>query len=161
MTIEKLKGNFETNLTVAYSQIYVEDRPLGSHSPEGLWNEEELASMLCVADGLFIIGTATSYEARIYIKIQRDEPAIDIKDWDHINKCSIAITSGIVVSGDFDTEGEMLGIDLPAGLYGVYICYKGLGTISGDKLDGDDSYHVWMWPVSDHIRKTVMKQWIG
>ncbi|MCD9017913.1 hypothetical protein [Parachryseolinea silvisoli] len=157
--MEILKGYFESNLTVAYSQIYVGDRAFGFYYPEVLWNEEELASMLCVAEGLFVIGTARSYEAKICVKIQSDEPEIDMRDWDHINACSIAIRSGIVVSGDFDLEGETLNIDLPSGLYGVYICYKSLGTISSDKLDGDDSYHVWMWPISDRIQKTVIKQW--
>ena len=64
-----------------------------------------------------------------------------------------------MISGDFDTESEMLRISLDKGVYGVFVCYKGLNTISQDGLAGDDSYHVFLWPTAEHIPKQVVKTW--
>lgn len=148
-----------SNLSVGYSQIYLEDYSCGFHFHEEAWNDEEYSSMLCVGEKFMIIGTVRSIQVPFFIEVLGDKPQLDFKSWDHVNECSIEISSGLLVSGDFDTEGEMLKIDLAKGVYQAFVCYKGLGTISWDGLEGDDSYHVFLWPASTHIAKRVLKQW--
>lgn len=148
-----------SNLSVGYSQIYLEDYLCGFHFHEEVWNDEEYSSMLCVGERFMILGTDRSIQVPFFIEILGQKPQLDLNHWDHVNECSIEISSGLLVSGDFDTEGEMLRINLSKGIYQVFICYKGLGTISWDGVEGDDSYHVFMWQASTHIPKRVLKQW--
>jgi hypothetical protein len=148
-----------TDLTVAYSQIYAEDYSCTFHAHEVSWNDEEFRSMLCVGEKFMILGTAQSIHALFDIEILKGKPQIDLTSWDHVNECSIEIGSGLLVSGDCDAEGEMLKIDLPKGIYHAFVCYKGLGTISLNGLEGHDSYHVFMWPSLTHIPMRILKQW--
>lgn len=148
-----------SNLSVGYSQIYLEDYSCGFHFHGEVWNDEERSSMLCVRKNFMIIGTVRSIQVPFYIEVLREQPKIDLKPWDHVNECSIEISSGLQISGDFDTEGEMLRIDLKKGIYGAIVCYKDLGTISWDGIEGDDSYRVFMWPTEESISKRVLKQW--
>lgn len=150
---------FNSNLSVAYSQIYIEDYSCGFHVHDKTWNDEEMSSMLCVGRNFIIIGTVRSIQVPFFIEILEFEPQLDLNQWDHVNECTIQIGLGVLVSGDFDTEGEMLKIDLTQGIYEVRVCYRGLGTISWDGLEGEDSYHVYMWPASNLIPKSVLKQW--
>jgi hypothetical protein len=148
-----------TNLTVAYSQIYLEDYSCASRFHEGLWKDEELSSMLCVGGNFIVIGTVRSMEVPFYIEILEGKPQIDLNSWDHVNECSIEISSGLAISGDFDDEGEMLKINLQKRIYGIFVCYKGLGTISWDGIEGDDSYHAFIWPTDYSISKQILKRW--
>ena len=151
---------FNTNLTVAYSQISLEDLSTLSEFKSVDWNSEELNSMLCVNPNFIVIGTATSIRASFYLDVLDAEPNLDLKVWDHVNLCSINLISGLYVTGAFDTEGETLEIPMEPGIYAALICYRGLDTISPDGLSGDDSYHVFMWPVKAMIPKKVLKQWL-
>ena len=148
-----------STLSVTYSQIYIEDYTCSFHFHSHAWHDEEVESMLCVGRNFLILGTVSSIQVPFFFSVLKNEPEIDLSDWDHINKCSIEIESGLLISGDFDTESEMLRISLDKGVYGVFVCYKGLNTISQDGLAGDDSYHVFLWPTAEHIPKQVVKTW--
>jgi len=148
-----------SNLSVGYSQIYLEDYSCEFHVHEGTWNDEEMSSMLCVGKNFMIIGTVQRIQAPFSIEVLGDKPQLDLNAWDHINECSIEVNSGLLVSGDFDTEGEMLNVDLEKSIYQTFVCYSGLGIISRDELDGAESYHVFIWPALNHIPKRVLKQW--
>lgn len=148
-----------SNLSVGYSQIYLEDYSCDFHFHGEAWNDEEYGSMLCVGKNFMIIGTIQRIQSPFSIEVLSDRPQLDLKSWDHVNECSIEISSGLLVSGDFDTEGEMLRVDLENGIYHAFVCYAGLGVISRDELDGEESYHVLLWPASSHIPKRVLKQW--
>lgn len=148
-----------SNLSVGYSQIYLEDYSCCFHFHEVAWNGEEMTSMLCVGKNFMIIGTNQRIQSPFSIEILRGKPQLDLESWDHVNECSIEIRSGLLVSGDFDTEGEMLRVDLENGIYHAFVCYAGLGVVSKDELDGEESYHVFLWPASTHIPKRVLKQW--
>src|ERR1700741_2543451 len=103
---------FNTNLTVAYSQISLEDLSTLSEFKSVDWNSEELNSMLCVNPNFIVIGTATSIRASFYLDVLDAEPNLDLKVWDHVNLCSINLISGLYVTGAFDTEGETLEIPM-------------------------------------------------
>lgn len=117
--------------------------------------------MLCVGKSFIIIGTVTSIKVPFFITILSEKPPIELKLWDHVNECSMEISSGLLVSGDFDDEEVMLRINLEKGTYGIFVCYKGLGTISWNGIEGNDSYHVFMWPTEEDINKRVLKRWIN
>lgn len=148
-----------TSLSVGYSQIYVEDYSYEFHAHAEPWNDEEMSSMLCVRENFMIIGTIQRIQSPFSIEVLPDKPELDLKVWDHVNECSIEISTGLLISGDFDIEGEMLRVDLENGIYQAFVCYAGLGVIGRDELDGEESYHVLLWPAPTHIQKRVLKQW--
>lgn len=155
----KIVMKLNTNLSVGYSQIYVEEYCCDFHAHAEAWNDEEMSSMLCVGKSFMIIGTVQRIQAPFSIEILRDKPPLNLDEWNHVNECSIEVESGLLVSGDFDTEGEMIRIDLEKGIYQAFVCYAGLGVVSRDELDGEESYHVLLWPASTHVPKRVLKQW--
>jgi hypothetical protein len=54
-------------------------------------------------------------------------------------------TGRLVIAGCTDYFPDAARIEVEPGTYNALIGYKGLGTLSEDGLDGDDSYHIFLW----------------
>jgi hypothetical protein len=152
---------FEKNFNVAYSQIYIVDGMMDSLYNGYSWTDEDFNSMLCVQEGFLIIGTARSLVVPFCANISNERPEIVFDLYSHIVECSIETITGIRIFGDFDEEEYDVAISFDPGVYGVLACYKDLDSISFDGLEGNDSYHVFLWPSERHITKKVLKQWVN
>jgi hypothetical protein len=150
---------WKTTLTVAYSQIYLEDIASEFQGYQPNWSKDELLQMVCVGPTSLVIGTAKSTVAPFFLETFEDEPKLLHNEWDHLIKCCIKIESGILVSGDFDSEREMLRVPLLKGVYAIIVGFRGLGTIAEDGLSGDDSYHAFIWPTDRSLGLQVLKKW--
>jgi hypothetical protein len=82
----------------------------------------------------------------VTVRICEARPDIADADFERINECAIQIDTGrLVIAGCTDYFPDAARIDLAPGTYNALIGYKGLDTLSEDGLDGDDSYHIFLW----------------
>ena len=78
------------------------------------------------------------------------QPKVDASPFDRTNECCIQIDTGrIVLAGCTDYFPDAERIECSPGTYHVLVGYKGLNTISDDGLDGNDSYHIFLWPITN------------
>jgi hypothetical protein len=48
-------------------------------------------------------------------------------------------------------------VDLPAGTYRVRVHASGFDTLSPDGLDGDDHYHLTLWPAAPEPPRVIKR----
>jgi len=83
----------------------------------------------------------------VELRVEAEEPATALDDYDHVAEASIDIPSGrLVIAGNSDYWPDAPRIDLAPGSYRVRVLYRGLATVSDDGLAGDDSYALVLWP---------------
>jgi hypothetical protein len=155
-----------SNLSALYSTIYVQN---GLHVGENLELDLEDTAVSDVewyttmlsesGKASLLIGTLRSFTVPFHVEIFDDRPELDLENWDHVNECSIEVYAKLVFSGVADSEEQMIVVDLPKGIYGVFIAYKGLGTIDEMGIEGNDEYYAFLWPSAEHLNKQVVKQW--
>jgi hypothetical protein len=79
-------------------------------------------------------------------------------EWDHITTASLQIDTGrIVVAGCTDYYPDAARIEVAPGIYEAVICYSKLGSLSVAGLDGEDSYHVHLFPGRE-IEPAILKR---
>jgi hypothetical protein len=127
-------------------------------SSDVLWGDDDLKNMILVGNDYAIISTSSSISVPVFIEYSEVRPVLDFEIWDHVNLFSMHVSGNLVVSGDFNDENEVLDIQLPDGSYGFYVCYSGLGSIANDGLNGNDSYHVFIWPILSLFSNQVLKE---
>ena len=140
-----------------YFQFYIQDEAVDGDLSEA-WSAEAESRMLAVAPGTVGIGTVRNMDVPVTIQVFSSEPTLRLHEWDHVVECSISIESGqLVVAGCTDFFPDAARISLTPALYRVRACLTGLTTLSADGLDGDDCYHLQLWP-AEAIEPTVLKQ---
>ena len=90
----------------------------------------------------------------VEIRVEESEPPLDLDAYDHVAETSVDFPSGqLVVAGNADYWPDAARIEVAAGTHRVRALYSGLGTVSGDGLEGEDAYEVVLWPApSEHDR---------
>ncbi|MEK6482553.1 hypothetical protein WJR50_33805 [Catalinimonas sp. 4WD22] len=133
-----------------YFQIYLQDEDAEGDLSNG-WTASDVDNLLALTDGTIGVGTARNMTVPVCIQIFNSAPDIEqISGIDQINECDIALNSGrLVVSGCTDYLPEALRINLEKGIYRARIYYLNLDTLREDGLEGDDSYIIQLWKVSE------------
>jgi len=150
------KNEFE--IFADYHMIFVQDNAMKDEYNDVDWSDEDLRDMLYIINSGFIIGTARSMTVPLTVNIHESEPVINQLEWDQIVACSIDLPSGVLsISGTSDYIEDHKKITLKPGAYNAVICYTGLGTISDDGLEGDDSYFLNIWPSDRPQPRKVIK----
>lgn len=102
--------------------------------------------MLALAPHVVGVGTWRNSKVSVSINISEKRPDVSGIAFDVINECTIQIDTGrLVLAGCTDYFPDAERFQLVPGPYNVLIGYKGLRTISKNGLDGDDSYHLYLW----------------
>ncbi len=148
-------------LNVGYHQIYIVDSSIDQNYYKYIWTNADIDSMLCVSRHFLIMATGGPLLVPFFATTYNEKPELDLSQYDHVVECSLELLSGLRIFGEFDEEEYSLSIDIKAGNYVVVACYKGLDSISFDGLEGDDSYHLFLWPSKERIPKKVLKQWVN
>jgi hypothetical protein len=82
----------------------------------------------------------------VVVEITDSEPDADLSAWDHVNECSVEVSSGrVVIAGCTDYFPDAARIELVPGSYRARLYYGSLRSLSEDGLDGDDHYRVVLW----------------
>ena len=139
--------SFELNLFADYFQFYIQDDDDNYGNLSDAWTQEAVDNLLAVSDHVIGIGTVRNMDVQVFIEITGTLPILNADDWDRINYSTIDCDTGrLVVAGCTDYYPEAKRINVDPGRYKVAIGYKNLDKLSEDKLDGEDSYHLFIAP---------------
>jgi hypothetical protein len=138
---------FEFELFADYHQFYLQDDDRLKGDLSDAWTQEATDRLLAVAPYVIGVGTVRNMDVPVFVKIHEKRPALDETEWDHMTTASLRIETGrIVIAGCTDYFPDAKRIEVQPGVYEAIVCYKDLEALSDDGLDGDDSYHVHLFP---------------
>lgn len=146
----------EVKLFADYHQFYVWDGGKDRVAPED-WTDEDVARRAKVAEHVFVVCPVRDATVPVRVSVLDREPAINLANYDHVVQGSLALPTGHLQVHEC-TGGEVLNWDVPPGMYQVLALFSNLETLSSEGLDGQDSYHVVLWPGTP-VALTVLKQW--
>ncbi len=127
-----------------YRQFYIWDpEASGQMAPED-WTDGDVQARAKVTDHVFVVCPLRNMEIPFTLEIHEAEPRFHMAEWNHIVEASIEIPSGRIEVHEC-TGGSHAELSVELGTYRVRALYKGLGTITEDGLDGNDSYTLTMW----------------
>lgn len=153
---------FELELFADYHQFYLQDDEAGKGNLGEAWTEGATERLLAVADYVIGIGTVRNMDVQVAVTSCENEPSINTDDWQYIVMSSIECETGrLVVAGCTDYFPDAQRIELLPGHYQVLVCFNGLDTISEDGLDGDDQYHLYIYPGSPADVKVIKSRTKG
>ena len=154
--------SYTLNLFADYYQFYLRDEVEAEEDQPADWGDLLVTQMIAVAPGIIGVGTARNTRVPVSIDVVATRPDDDFTGWDRVTEASLEVPSGrIVVAGTSDYFPEAQRIPVPPGSYRVRICSGGLGSISANGLDGEDHYHVVIWPEGEAEDRppVILKKW--
>jgi hypothetical protein len=132
-----------------YHQFYIQDDDEKYGDLSLAWTPEAVDRLLAMGPHVVGIGTARNMPVPVTIEISEAEPEVSGQEFDRTNDYNIEVRSGrLVLAGCTDYFPDAVRVHCSPGMYNVRIGYKNLDTISDDGLDGDDSYHLFLWPAA-------------
>lgn len=139
-------NRYELTLFADYHQFYIQDESVDGNLSDA-WTDDAVKRLLAVAPGTVGIGTVRNVDVPVTISILEREPVFDPEEFDQVVECSVAVESGsIVAAGCTDYFPDAMRIKIPSGLYRVRASFEGLDSVSADGLEGNDQYHLQLWP---------------
>ena len=137
----------ELQLFADYFQFYLQDDDPKFGDLSEAWTQEAVDNLLAESDHVIGIGTVRNMDVPVFIEILETLPQLKPDDWDRINYSSISCGTGrLVIAGCTDYFPDAKRIHLTPGDYDLTVGYKDLDKISEDGLDGEDSYHLFLYP---------------
>jgi len=134
------------SLSADYFQFYIQDETAEGDLSEA-WTEDAVNRLLAVAPGTVGIGTVRNMDVPVTVEVLAGEPELDLSAWQHVVECSLEVkSSNLVIAGCTDYFPEAARIEIEPGNYRVRACFTGLDSLSEDGLDGNDRYHLQLWP---------------
>ena len=141
-------SRFELRVFADYHQFYIQDEDVDRNLSDA-WTDEAVERLLAVAPGAVGIGTVRNVDVPVTIAVLEREPALDVDKFDQVVECSIVVKSGaIVVAGCTDYFPDAAHIKIPSGPYRLRASFEGLESVSADGLEGNEQYHLQLWPAS-------------
>lgn len=139
-------NRYELTLFADYHQFYIQDESVDGNLSDA-WTDDAVKHLLAVAPGTVGIGTVRNVDVPVTISILEREPVFDPEEFDQVVECSVAVESGsIVAAGCTEYFPDAMRIKIPSGLYRVRASFEGLDSVSADGLEGNDQYHLQLWP---------------
>jgi hypothetical protein len=139
-------SRYQLTLFADYHQFYIQDENVDGNLSDA-WTDEAVERLLAVAPGTVRIGTVRNVDLPVTIAVLEREPALDADKFDQVVECSIVVESGaIVVAGCTDYFPGAARIKIPSGPYRVRASFEGLKSVSANGLEGNDHYHLQLWP---------------
>lgn len=127
-----------------YFQFYLWDAGKKPEPPTD-YVEADLCNRIKVAPFVVVIQPVRNMDVPVTLDLAETPPALDLDAWDHVAEASVDLPSGRLEIHEC-TGGSVDILEVAPGSYRVRTCFTGLGTLSEDGLDGDDRYHLTLWP---------------
>lgn len=151
----------ELSVFADYNVFFLLAEPTQLPSAKDRWIDEVLAHMIAVRPGAICIGTARRTDVPVTVEIRTTEPESDLANWDHVTEASIDTPTGALqVVGGSDNTSNAPRLTVSPASYRVRVYAPGFNTISADGLDGDDRYHLVLWPGTAQPPR-VLKRYAG
>jgi hypothetical protein len=146
----------ELEVFADYHQFYLWDGGVDPQAPED-WSDEDVANRAKVAEHVFVVCPLRNTTVPVRVTLLNAEPALNLERYDHAVQASLALPTGQLQVHEC-TGGEVLAWKVKPGTYRVLALFSGLGSLSSDGLEVQDTYQVVLWPGSA-VPLKVLKQW--
>ncbi|MEV0070929.1 hypothetical protein [Amycolatopsis sp. NPDC050768] len=103
-------------------------------------------NLVAATDGAIGVGTARRRTLPVILDVRTTPPDDNLDGWDHVTEAGLRITSGRIVVSKLDYRPTTPRTAVPPGNYTAHTYATGFDTISDDRIHGDDTYHVVLWP---------------
>ena len=140
-----------------YHQFYLWDGGTSPQAPE-LWSDSDVLNRAKVAEHVFVVCPLRNTVVPVRVSLHNAELAVDLNLYDHVVQASVALPTGQLQVHEC-TGGVVLAWTVKPGTYRVLALFSGLGTLTANGLDGEDTYHLVLWPGSA-VPLKVLKQWL-
>jgi hypothetical protein len=156
-----LLSRHELTVLADYSTLLIQDDDADLGEPEPTWFDTLVENWINTAPGVIGIGAARPFNVPVTVDVRRAPPADDteLRQADHVTQAGLALTSGRLLISMQDTRDKIPRIPLALGDYAVRIYSHGLNTLSEDALEGEDHYHVVLWPTDEDHPAKVLKRY--
>ena len=81
----------------------------------------------------------------VTVEIVEVEPPLALTAWDHVVEASLHLPTGRLQLHEC-TGGTVADFQVAPGWYRIRSCQSGLDSIDSTGLDGNDHYHLTLWP---------------
>jgi hypothetical protein len=132
------------SLFADYFQFYLWDPGMNPKAPED-YTPPDLERRLKTGPNVVAIVTARNMTVPVTIEIVDAEPSLDIDAWDHVAEASLHLPTGRLQLHEC-TGGAVADFEVAPGWYRVRSCHGGLDSIDSTGLEGNDRYHLVLWP---------------
>ena len=143
------------SLFADYFQFYLWDPGMNPKAPED-YAPPDMERRLKTGANVVAIVTARNMTVPVTVEIVDAEPSLDINGWDHVAEASLHLPTGRLQLHEC-TGGAVADFEVAPGWYRVRSCHGGLDSIDSAGLEGNDYYHLVLWPAS-HAEVRVVKQ---
>jgi hypothetical protein len=149
---------FQYQIFADYHQFYLQDDDRSFGDLSEAWTQEATDRLLAVAPHVIGVGTVRNMSVPVLVAVHDSPPQMDAGKWDHMVKASLRIDTGrMVIAGCTDYFPDAARIEVRPGVYEAIICYENLASLSADGLEGNDHYHVHLYPGYE-IEPAVIKR---
>ena len=149
---------FQYQIFADYHQFYLQDDDQSFGDLAQAWTDAATDRLLAVAPHVIGVGTVRNTTVPVSVAVHESQPKIEPDEWDHITTASLQIDTGrIVVAGCTDYYPDAARIEVRPGVYEAIICYAKLASLSPDGFEGEDSYHVHLFP-GHEIEPAIIKK---
>ncbi|WP_438490226.1 hypothetical protein [Streptomyces sp. S186] len=156
-----LLSHHELEVFADYCTLLIQDDDACLGEPEPAWFETLAENWINTAPGIVGIGAARPFDVPVTVDVRHTPPAddVELQQADHVTQASLTTPSGRLLISMQDFNDELPRIPLTPGTYTVRIHSHGLHTISEDGLEGEDHYHVVLWPTDEDHPAQVLKHY--
>lgn len=148
-TLTFSEAGVERRLTIFadYHQVYVQDDDISYGDLSDAMTEEAMDRGLVVSPHALAVLTARNMDVPVTLRFSETRPGLAAGAFDKLNECALQIDTGrLVVMGCTDYFPDAERVPCAPGRYGVIVGHKDLDKLSEDGLEGEDSYHLYLWP---------------
>ena len=135
---------FDLKVFADYHQFYLWDAGMKPLAPED-YTDADIERMVKVAPHVVVIQPLRNTTVAVHVELHDADPGWDPDAWDHAVECSLELSTGHLQVHEC-TGPAILDVEVPAGTYRVRALFDGLGSLSEDRLEGDDRYVLVLWP---------------
>jgi hypothetical protein len=156
-----LLSHHEFTVLADYCTVLIQDVEADLGQPDRPWFEAQATDWINTAPGVVAVGAARPFDVPFTIDVRRAPPADDaeLQHADHVTQAALTVTSGrLVITSSLENDLDSQ-VPLASGTYAVRIYSHGLNTLSEDSLEGDDRYHVVLWPTAETQPAQVLKRY--
>lgn len=137
----------ELSVYADYNSFFLIDEDAKVPGPKDGWIGEVIKDLISARPGAVAMGTVRRMTVPVTIAVSAHAPEVDLQPWDHVTEASITTTTGVLlVLGPIDQSEKAPRITVSPGTYRIRFSAGGFNTLSEDGLDGDDKYHIAIWP---------------
>jgi hypothetical protein len=130
----------ERQVFADYFQFLLLDEPRADAMPDVSWKGEAMHRCLWAGPGAIVVMTARNMDVPVVVEVVDRVPGGDFGGSDLVNEATLDVTgTHVILSGNSDYLPDCPRLVVAPGRYRVRTTYRGLGTVSADGLEGQDS----------------------